>query len=175
MRVFISVDLPKEGRDELYRIQKLINPSLAKIKWVPKKNIHLTLKFIGEVESIDEIHERLSKIKFNPFQVNLGEFGFFPNKENMKVFWVDIHPHKEIIALQHKVDEELLSFSNRQDFSPHLTLGRIKTIKKEKEFLELTNSIKVKPIEFNVDEFKLMQSKLSKDGSKFIILKKYKA
>ena len=70
MRVFISVDLPKEGRDELYRIQKLINPSLAKIKWVPKKNIHLTLKFIGEVESIDEIHERLSKIKFNPFLSN---------------------------------------------------------------------------------------------------------
>jgi RNA 2',3'-cyclic 3'-phosphodiesterase len=175
MRAFVAVELPKEVKDELYRIQKLINPSLAKIKWVPKKNIHLTLKFIGEVKDLKEIHEKLSKIKFNLFQVKLGEFGSFPSWEDMRVFWINLVPPKNIIKLQQAVDVELLKFSDRQDFSPHLTLGRIKVIKREKEFMKLIKSIEVKPIKFNVSEFKLMQSKLSKDGSKFITLKKYKA
>ena len=176
MRVFVAVDLPKEVKDELYRIQKLINPKLAKIKWVPKKNLHLTLKFLGEVENIDEIHERLSKIKLKSFKVNLGSIGAFPNLKDIKILWADIKPDKEIINLQQKVDEELFQFSDKyQKFSSHLTLGRIKMIKKEKEFLNLIKSIEVKPIELEVNEFKLMQSILSKDGSKYITLKKYKA
>lgn len=176
MRVFVAIDLPEEVKNELYRIQKLINPSLAKIKWVPKKNLHLTLKFLGEVDDIDDIHQKMSKIKFEPFEVNLKNFGAFPSWENINVFWVDMEPHKEIINLQQKVDAELFNFSNKyQKFSPHLTLGRVKSIKKEKEFFKVIKSIKINPIKFEVDEFQIMESKLSKDGSKYITLKKYKS
>jgi len=176
MRIFVGIDLSKESKDELYRIQKLISPSLAKIKWIPRKNLHLTLKFIGEVKDINEIHNRLSKINLKPFKLKLGNFGTFPSWEKINVFWVDLNPHNEIIQFQQKIDEELFNFSNKyQKFSPHLTLGRIKSIKKKKEFLDLIKSIKVKPIEFEINEFQLIQSKLSKDGSKFTVLKKYKS
>ena len=70
MRVFVSVSLPTEVKDELYKVQKLISPSLAKIKWVPKKNIHLTLKFLGEVDNIDDIRKKFSKVEFNSFILN---------------------------------------------------------------------------------------------------------
>ena len=177
MRLFVAVDLPGEVKDELYRIQKLINPSLAKIKWVPKKNLHLTLKFLGECPDTREVEEKLSKIKFDPFKVKLNNFGAFPSWNEIKVFWVSLTPEKKITALQQKIDSELFSlFKKDQQFSPHLTLGRIKRIKKKKQFFELiSKEIEVKPIEFKINEFKLMQSKLTKDGSKYLILKNYKA
>ncbi len=176
MRVFIAVDLPKEVKDELYGIQKLIFPSLAKIKWVPKKNLHLTLKFLGEVADVDEIDKKLSEINFKPFEASLGKFGIFKNKKEIRVLWVDLEPHKNIIDLQQEIDSELLSlFGKYQKFSPHLTLGRIKSIKKEKEFLKSIEEIKVNPIKFKINEFQLVQSILSKDGSKFKVLKEYKA
>ena len=178
MKVFVSVGLPTEVKDELYKVQKLISPSLAKIKWVPKKNLHLTLKFIGEVENINEIHEKLSEIKFKPFNIKLGKFemrskGKYTNKNYSALLWSNVEPHDKIIELQQEVDSEL--FSGYQKFLPHITLGRIKMVKKEKEFLELIKGIEIKPIEFEVNSFQLMQSKLSKDGSKYFVLKEYKA
>ncbi|MCD4759367.1 RNA 2',3'-cyclic phosphodiesterase [archaeon] len=176
MRLFIAVELPKEVKEELYRIQKLIKPSLAKIKWVPKKNLHLTLKFIGETEvSVEEISERLSKIKFDSMKVGLDNFGVFSKGNETKVLWVDIKPGGEVIELQQKVDSELFSlFKKDQKFKLHLTLGRVKFVKKKEEFLKVLKEIEVKHIEFEINEFKLMESKLSKDGSKYIVLKEYK-
>jgi RNA 2',3'-cyclic 3'-phosphodiesterase len=176
VRVFVSVGLPTEVKDELYDVQKLVFPSLAKIRWVPKKNIHLTLKFLGEVNNLEEIHEKLSRISFKSFKVHLANFGAFPSWENLKVFWVGLEPSKNVIKLQQEIDSELLSFSNDyQKFSPHLTLGRVKMIKKKKEFLNIVKKIEVNPIEFKINSFQLMQSKLSKDGSKYFVLKEYKA
>ncbi|MBT3408470.1 RNA 2',3'-cyclic phosphodiesterase [Candidatus Woesearchaeota archaeon] len=178
MRVFVSVSLPTEVKDELYMIQGLISPSLAKIKWVPKKNIHLTLKFLGEVDNIDDIHKKLSKVEFNSFYLKLMEFEMLPkgkytNKPYVARLWINIKPFENIIKLQQGVDAEL--FSGYQKFSPHITLGRVKMIKKNKEFLDVVKKIKIKPIEFKINSFQLMQSKLSKDGSKYIVLKKYKS
>ena len=177
MRVFTAIKLPLEVKNELYRVQKLINPGLAKIKWVPKKNLHLTLKFIGDVDNFEEIHDKLKGIEIIPFLARLGDFGTFPNLLNVKVLWADLVPHKKIIELQQEIDSELLGFTNEyQMFSPHLTLGRIKKIKKVNEFHKLIrNDISIKPIEFEVNSFQLMQSKLSKDGSKDIVLKEYKS
>lgn len=178
MKIFVSVSLPTEIKNELYGVQKSISPALAKIKWVPKKNLHLTLKFIGEVENIDKIHEKLSKIKFKSFNVKLDEFEMHPWGKHTKAGYaarlgVNIKPFDDIIKLQQEVDAEL--FSGYQKFSPHITLGRLKMIKKKKEFLDFVKEIKIKPVEFKINSFKLMQSKLSKDGSKYIVLKKYKS
>lgn len=176
MRLFVAVELPIEVKDELYRIQKLINPGLAKIKWVPKKNLHLTLKFIGEVTDVEKIEKKLSKIKFNPFSVRLDKFGAFPSWDKIQVFWAGLGPKKDIVELQQNVDSELFSlFKKDQKFSPHLTLGRVKMIKKEEEFLKAIKKIKIKPLEFKINEFKLMQSRLTKDGSKYFVLKGYKS
>jgi len=177
MRLFVSVDLPKEVKDELYRIQKQVLPKYAKVKWVSKKNLHLTLKFIGETKNgITDYVERLKRVKFKPFEVSLSEFNVFPNFERMNTLWVGVKPQEKVVGLQYKVDSELLGIvNNDQKFVPHLTLGRVKNVKREKEFVSIINSLSVNPIEFKIDSFNLALSKLTKDGPIYTSLETFKA
>ena len=111
MRLFIGIFLPREVLDYLYEVQNNLKKSLpAKITWVHKKILHLSLKFLGEVNEnkIDEIKEKLNKIKFKPFKVKLDKIGVFPNENYIKVIWVDLNPKGKVIELQQKIDSELL-------------------------------------------------------------------
>ena len=174
MRLFIAITLPSEIKDELYNVQNNFNSSFAKIKWVSKKNLHITLKFLGDVDSTEKIKERLEKIKFEPFELSLGNLDYFPNKKDMKIIWAEVFPKKEIISLQQKIDSEFLNeISTDQKFSSHLTLGRIKLIKKKKELLNYLDNIKLKEKSFKISEFHLVESKLTKDGPKYIILETF--
>jgi len=175
MRLFIAIDLPKEIKDELYNIQKNLNKGFAKIKWVSKKNLHLTLKFLGETEvDIDEIDEKLQKIKFDKFNLELDKFGFFSNNDKVNVLWVGVKPKENLINLQQEVDSELFGlFKKDQRFTPHLTLGRVKFVKKEKEFFDCLENVSVKPLKFEVKGFGLFESKLTKDGSQYRLIKEY--
>lgn len=176
MRLFVAVDLPKDIKDELYSVQKSINHNLAKINFVNKKNLHLTLKFIGEYKNYDLIKERLSNIKFESFKVFLGEFGIFHNNYNFGTLWVELKPKDKVIELQRKVDQELIDLLNKdQKFSPHLTLGRVKSLKYKKEFYESLKNIKVKHLEFEIDNFYLVQSVLTKDGPIYKKLEVFKS
>lgn len=179
MRLFIAIELPKEIKDELFKIQKLISPSLAKIKWVSKKNLHLTLKFIGETD-VDPtvLVEKLNRVSFKSIKTSLFEFGAFPTISSSKVniLWVNLNPVPALINLQQEVDSELFTmFKKDQMFSPHLTLGRVKLIKKKDKFLNILKKISVKPIEFEINEFKLMQIKLTKDGPVYSIVERFKS
>nr|MBA4405160.1 RNA 2',3'-cyclic phosphodiesterase [Nanoarchaeum sp.] len=176
MRLFIAVELPKEIKDDLYRIQKSINPEFAKINWVSKKNLHLSLKFIGEYKDVDIIRERLSNIKFDKFEVKLDLFGVFPDENNIRVMWVGLEPKNKIIELQKEVDQELIDLLNKdQKFSPHLTLGRVKSIKNKNEFLKSLKSVSVNNLTFEINSFYLMQSELTKDGPIYKKLEMFKA
>ena len=168
MRLFVGVVLPKEIKDELFSVHSLIKGNVAKVNWVSKKNLHITLKFLGNVEEreIPGIVERLKKVKFNSFEAKIGELRDFSRSRRAKVMWVGLTPEKEVIGLQQKVDSELLDLFGEADqkFSPHLTLGRVKLIKKPKEFSESVKDIKIKPLSFSIDAFYLIESRLTKDG-----------
>jgi len=145
MRLFVSVELPKEVKDHLYDIQKGVKE--AKINWVAKKNLHLTLKFIGDVEeaNLPKIQEALKKIASKKLKVKLSDIGFFPSKAKPKVIWLGLEPEDQIIKLQQKVDEALITLViSNQEFKSHLTLGRVKSLSKAgaiyKELLNVTLS-----------------------------------
>ncbi len=176
MRLFIGLILPKEVRDFLFNVQKINHSNLAKIKWVPKKNLHLTLKFLGEVDpsKLDLIISKLNKINFEPFYARVKNMGFFGKGEDVKVIWSGITPLKKIISLQHKVDQELLSvFKFDQSFVPHITLGRVKKIKSDKFISTFSKSKRVESKDFLVEGFCLIQSKVTKDGSNYFILEQF--
>ncbi len=170
MRLFVAAELPQEIKNELYALQKSFSPNLAKIKWVSKKNLHLSLKFLGEVDSedLEKIKVRLNSIKFEQFSVSLSDLETF---NNSKILWHGISPKDKVIKLQQKIDEELLDiFNSDQKFSPHITLGRVKLIKKEKEFLDSLKNVTIKPSKFEIKQFKLLESKLTKDGPIYAII-----
>lgn len=177
MRLFIGIFLPKEILDYLYEVQNILKKSLpAKITWVNKKILHLSLKFLGEINEnkINEIKERLSKIKFKPFKVNLDKMGVFPNENYIRVIWIGLSPKGKVIGLQQKIDSELLDlFPKDQRFSAHMTFGRVKFIKDKEEFKK-NLEIDIEEKEFEIKEFCLVKSELSKDGPKYEILERFK-
>jgi RNA 2',3'-cyclic 3'-phosphodiesterase len=176
MRVFVGLILQDEIKEELFKLQKSFPRDVAKINWVAKKRLHLTLKFLGEINEneISKVTSVLNEISFDSFEVKLGSLGVFSNNDSPFVLWVDLIPNKKIIDLQQKVDAELLPlFKSDQKFSPHLVLGRIKLIKHKESFSELVKELKFEKKRFSIKEFYLIQSTLTKDGPKYKILEKF--
>jgi RNA 2',3'-cyclic 3'-phosphodiesterase len=177
MRTFIAIELSDEAKDYLYNLQKELKNELkdAKISWVAKKNLHLTLKFLGETseKQLTQLKPILSSINFKKFKIHLNKTGIFKSNSAHKVIWVDFKPVENVLSLQRCVDEETLPiFSGEQQFKAHITLGRIKALKKKNITLPLTERL-LKPIEFEVQNFELIQSTLTKDGPQYKILETY--
>jgi len=175
MRTFISIEPPKEIRDYLFDIQKKLKSSSAKVKWIAKKHQHITLLFIGEVDEnkLQQIKKRLSKIKFNKFELNLDKIGVFPDENNIRIIWAGLNPRNKVIELQQKIDSELLDIIKiNTEFKAHLTLGRVKLVKNKEKFKEKLN-LEIEKKKFEVTEFKLIKSELTKDGPKYTGLEVY--
>ncbi len=177
MRLFIAIDLPEEAKKELVSIQEKIGSADAKISWVAKKNLHLTLKFLGEVsdENAANIKRVLKGIAVGSFELELNRFGAFPSIDNPKVLWVGLEPEKDVIKLAQKIDAETLNFSEQNaEFKAHLTIGRVKLIKFKKEFVEKLKKVKVFGIYFKIDSFTLYKSTLTREGAIYEVVEKYK-
>ena len=176
MRTFVAVILPENIRDYLYNLQKKIGNKNAKINWVAKKRIHLTMAFLGEIteDQVETIKTRLHQIKFKPIKVKLNNLGFSPNKQNPSCIWIDLIPDQEIKQLQMLVDQEIIDISPQsQEFKSHVTIGRIKGFKKKKDFLDSIELIKIEPLQFTLDSFELLKSELSRTGPKYKTIEEY--
>lgn len=172
MRIFISIDIPKEIKDYLFNLQKTFPRNLAKIKFVAKKNLHLTLKFFPNIneEQLKIIKEKLQQLKFKPIKATLGKLGTFNKGSFGIVLWIDLDS-KEIYNLQDDIDILLQpEFKRENRFHTHLTLGRIKHVKNKEPFLDFLKTVKIQSLNFKIEKINLIQSNLTKDGPKYKIL-----
>ncbi len=117
-----------------------------KIKWVEEENIHITLKFFGDTDEdrIDDICGVFDEIAFDhvPFGLVFKNIGFFGSLNNPRVIWVGMEKNKIIEQLASDVNESLKTVGfepEDRNFSPHLTIGRIKFIKDKKYFQRTIN------------------------------------
>lgn len=170
MRCFIAIDLSNEAKEELSRIQKEINgeAKLNKLKFVEPQNLHLTLKFLGEISDaqVNKIKEALKSISFEKFSAMLGDIGIFPSPSYIRVVWICLQPAQLLKELHDKIDSTLASsgFKKENRFESHITLARVKTIKDKKTFAKQLQTLKVEPIEFSINSFILKKSTLTKEG-----------
>ncbi len=161
VRAFIALDIPDEIKDYIYDLQRKLSTPAAKLKWVSKKHLHFTIKFLGEIKDskVPIIVERLSKIERRPLKVKLSRIGFFPDENFIRVVWLGIDPEEVVNKVQQDVDAELLDeFPDDQKFLSHITLGRIKEMKNKEYFLKLLKETKVPPMEFEFSWLKLYES-----------------
>ncbi len=161
MRLFIGIDIPKEVKDNLFNIQKIISGDIAKIKWVEKKNLHITLKFLGNVEksNLNKIKEKLDSINFNEFKLKFKKIDFFYRYDKLSILKLSFYNSSILKKLQRKIDENLIEiFPEPQKFTLYLTLGRIKLVKKEEKLLKRINNFNFFKNEFNINKFQLVQS-----------------
>jgi 2'-5' RNA ligase len=161
VRCFIAVEMPEEIKKELEKIQKQLPEFNGKL--TEKENLHLTLKFLGEIseEQAEKVKERLKKIKFNKFIAKLGEINVF-SPSFIKIVWIKIENCDEI---QGKIDAALEGlFKKEKRFMSHLTIARVKYIKDNKKFLYDLKKIKSNPLEFGVNKFSFKKSTLTPKG-----------
>lgn len=166
IRLFIAVELPSDIR--LYI--KDLGRGIPGARPLPAEQIHLTLRFIGEVEGtlFQDIRECLFDVKKTPFSLQVSGVGHFPPRGIPKVIWAGVTPTEELVRLKKRVDRVLLTCGidlEKQKFSPHITLARLRNspIPRVSEFLA-GNSFLQTP-EFTVDSFHLFSSRLGKSGA----------
>ncbi len=179
MRCFLAVDLSEEVKDYLNNIIKSIDSSEAKVGWVTPNQLHLTLKFLGEVseDKIEKVVKELDKIEFQKFELKITNFGVFPDYNYVRILWVDTEPIRYILELKTKVEKSLLDFFPKEDkrFLPHITIGRVKFVKDGIGFVKRLKDVKILEKSFIVNNFKLYKSNLTSDGPIYEVLKEFRA
>ncbi|MBU0480581.1 MAG: RNA 2',3'-cyclic phosphodiesterase [Proteobacteria bacterium] len=127
-RLFVAIDLPEPQRELI----RSICDGLPDARWVPAAQIHLTLRFIGEVDGaiFREIRDTLAGIKGTPFQIRVTGLGHFPPRREPKVLWLGISPDEQVRFLRKRIESSLVRMglnSEKRKFSPHITIARFKT------------------------------------------------
>lgn len=170
IRCFLAIDLPLDLRKKVTELQRKIQESKPDVKWVEEENLHLSIRFLGEIEEevverVKEIAERCAKT-FKPFKVSLRSIGVFPSLAYLRVIWVGAED-QEIKRIHDSIDEELqkIGFAKDKKFVPHLTIGRVRSARNKGELLaKLKDNWSAEIGEFEVKEIKLKQSKLTPKG-----------
>ena len=173
MRFFVALPIPDSVAVRLLMMQG----GVPGARWQAREQLHLTLRFIGEVDGRDasDLDEVLSGIDAPAFDLQLHGVGQFGNKQPHNL-WAAARPNDLLDHLQRKVDTAIRRIGQPQDahkFTPHVTLGRLRhpDLDKVREWL-VTHALATSP-EFAVDRFCLYSSKLTSDGSIYRIEKKY--
>jgi 2'-5' RNA ligase len=177
IRCFIAVDFPREITEEIKRIQKEIEKkNLFHGKFTEPENLHLTLKFLGEIdkEKTEKVKENLREIKIDKFRASLGDLGVF-STHFIKIIWIKILG-SDILKLQKLVDDCVSEsgFKPEERFMSHLTIARVKSLKNRKLFLQELNKVKPAKLKFDVDCFYLMKSELKPEGAEYSVIERYK-
>jgi 2'-5' RNA ligase len=141
-RGFIAIDIT--ATPQMMAFEKEIVQTGADVKLVEPENIHITVKFLGDTDEnhIDAIEksmkESVSKIK--PFPITLKGTGVFPNQNYIKVIWIGIRDEGNIQTIAQAIDTTLAPLGFKKEtrgFSPHLTIGRVKTARNKDQLLKI--------------------------------------
>jgi 2'-5' RNA ligase len=130
MRLFTAIDLPREIVDRLDALISELRP-LARIRWSPASNLHITVKFIGRWpdERVEELKSALAGLPGRaPVPIRISGLGYFPNLKSPRVFWAGVDASPDLARLAAETDvalEKLGVEPEKRRYSPHLTLARI--------------------------------------------------
>ena len=178
IRTFIALETHESVKKSILEIQdQLRNIPGARVSWGRTEGIHLTLKFLGDVDAIliPEITEDLSRTDIPVCHINLCTTGCgaFPNFRKPRVLWIGVDGGESLLELQKSIDTRLSEFGfppERRRFHPHLTVGRIRTIDRDSPLTDRFREIELPPVEWQVSEVKVMSSTLKPGGAEYRIL-----
>ena len=135
MRTFVSVEVPEDIRAKVGLFSDSIRELFKNdVKWVLPKNLHFTIKFIGEISesALNAVQECVSDTAsgFSPFSMSLSSVGFFPSARNPRVIWIGTHEGADKLLELYQELENCLEHEgfdrDTRTFFPHLTIGRVR-------------------------------------------------
>ncbi|MFC2168944.1 RNA 2',3'-cyclic phosphodiesterase [Acidobacteriota bacterium] len=183
MRIFIAIEIDKSIKDNLIHLLEKLNKQKGNVKWVKRQGMHITLKFLGEItaEKMSDLKAALRTVanKLKPFPISFQGTGTFPTaKKQPKVLWVGIEKNDNLKLLQGTLEHELEKLGyqkENREFSPHLTMGRVKVPFQ----LEMILSVfeKYRETHFGtmmVRQITLFKSTLRPTGAEYTALEEFK-
>ncbi len=180
MRTFIAVDIPDDAKMALDELCAGFRRSGCRVSWVRAKNLHLTVKFIGELdpERIPELSAALKEaIKGHGKQlVSLQGLGGFPNTGKPRVLWVGAEQGKDwFVELAKKIDKACAKLGVKREKkkpSPHLTIGRVRDLRDWHKLEESFNDASFGYPAFEVGNITIYKSDLSPRGAEYTVIEK---
>jgi len=186
MRLFVALEITSSARENLAALIDNLRAVAPQAKWVRPENLHVTLKFIGEVPDTKtaEVASILrvlcgvyQGVRSQPVNLCFRGLGFFPDHKRPRVFWVGIEASanlKRLSADIGKATEKLGIPNERRPFSPHLTLARFEPPRlPEKLSAAIQQSAKRDFGSLHACEFHLIESKLKSSGAEYTTLESF--
>lgn len=176
LRAFIAIEIPEEIKKQIASQTAGLRQMLGRsVRWVNPENIHLTLKFLGDISpaNIDSLTRALKTEfrQFLPFEISVDNLGAFPNLHRPRIIWIGLNAPADLARLQHQLEAATTRLGYAGDdkpFSPHLTIGRIREKLSTDETQALRSALenaRVGPLgQFAVKSVNLFQSELKAGG-----------
>ena len=172
IRVFLSIDIEDTNLlTRITHIQEELDRQAAKMKLVEQENIHFTWRFFGDtpISKIEDIHQELLKLKFDPIPIQISGVGAFPNVRKPRVIWVGVTQNVDKVCELKKMTDELLANLKypieKKKFIPHATIARIRAIRDRAQLFENLESLADESVgTMTVSNIRMTKSTLTQSG-----------
>jgi 2'-5' RNA ligase len=169
LRTFVAALIPEEIKLEMKRYIMEMKPHWEGVKWESYEKLHLTFKFLGEVEEsqIDKIEIGLVDLvkAYSPLKTAISRFGGFPDLKNPRILFIGLCENHELSRLQFEIEEKLDGFGFKKEsrtFVSHVTIGRVKGKARSKGSFPIPRNT-----HFSITEIAIMRSMLHPEGSRY--------
>jgi 2'-5' RNA ligase len=161
-RLFVSLELPESVKAELARICG----DVPGARWLEPDEIHLTLRFIGEVDGVvySDVLDALAQVRAPAFSLTLKGVGYFPPRGEAHTLWTGVERNESLFALRDKIESALVRAGiepERRKFAPHVTIARLKRAPMRAVGSFIAQHGLFRAPAFAVEEFCLYSSRLS--------------
>lgn len=135
LRAFIAIEFPPNIQAAIEKQTARLRQALGNetVRWIPAQNMHLTLKFLGDIASshVDFLKQLLTReaTLHSQFDLQIGGLGSYPTSRRPRILWIGLHVPAELVALQKRIEAGTTHLGYEQeerDFAPHLTIGRVR-------------------------------------------------
>lgn len=173
MRLFVALELPLPVKAALLGVMG----GVAGARWQTEAQLHLTLRFIGDVDrhQAADIAAALGRVNTAPLTLTLDGIGSFEHRGRVDTLWAGVRPRDEVAALARRIDAALVQVglpAERRAYVAHITLARLgRTTGPLVGFPAST----VPALPFTVEGFALWESRLTRDGADYTVLERYQA
>ena len=176
LRTFIAIEIPNEIKKQIISQTVGLRQKAARsVRWGAPENIHITLKFLGEISpaQVDLLLPMLKSeaAKYAPFEMTVDELGAFPNVRRPRIIWLGLNAPSALMNLQQSLESAVTRLGHLPDqrpYSPHLTIGRVREALSGAEMFSLQHALEAakvnSPGTFIVKSIHLMQSELKAAG-----------
>ena len=179
MRLFVALEIPPGVRESLGEFLAALRALSSQPRWVRADNLHITLKFIGEVqpEKLGDIRVALSAVHSNrSVTLDFRGVGFFPNEKRPRVFWAGVEASANLGRLAGDIDRSLEKLGvppEKRPFSPHLTLARFEPPGLPELRAAIQENARREFGSVAAREFHLIESKLKPGGAEYTTLETF--